>query len=158
MCFPAGCVCVALPAALRRPQKNTPLKFWSMYLMAFIDLCWFCFDFGIFLQVLGSPSRVCVCCAACGASPTSEKHAPGILEHVPYVFYWCVLIFCWFLYLFVSFRVSQQGVCVLRCLRRFRALRKNTSLEFQSMYLMDFIDFHIFLIDFGIFLPVLGSK
>ena len=110
---------MSMPAALRRPQKNTPLAFWNMYLVCFAEFC--CFQFGV-------PNE-----HACGASPTSEKtrpwnfgactlcvlpnfvvfslvcpmsmpaalrrpqkkHAPGILEHVP-----CV--FCRFLLFLVS--------------------------------------------------------
>ena len=74
--LPAGCVCDALPAALQNPQKKHALDFWSMYLMGFIDCCWFLNDVDIFLLVLGSPSRVRVCCAACGASEPSEKTRP----------------------------------------------------------------------------------
>ena len=49
---------------------------------------------------------------ACGASPTSEKHAPGILEHVPCVFCRFLLFLFNFRYLFAGFRVSQQGASV----------------------------------------------
>ena len=28
-----------LPAALRRPQKNTPLDFWNMYFVDFVVFC-----------------------------------------------------------------------------------------------------------------------
>ena len=45
------------------------------------------FDVGIFLSVVGSSIRVCVCGDACGASKPSEKHALGILEHVSGVFH-----------------------------------------------------------------------
>ena len=87
-------------------------------------------DLNVFVNIFDVfPSRVRVCGAACGPSPTSEKHAPGFLEHVPYVFYSFALIFCIFVCLFCGFRVSQQGACVLRCLRRFRTLRKNTPME-----------------------------
>ena len=47
-----------------------------------------------------------------------RKTRPGILEHVPCVFYRLLFFFVNFGYLFAGFRVSKQGVCVLRCLRR----------------------------------------
>ena len=86
-------MCDALPAALQNPQKKHALEFWSMYLTGFIDFSGFLHDSDIFLLFLGSPSRVRVCCAACGASEPSEKTRPGILEHVPYVFYGSLFFF-----------------------------------------------------------------
>ena len=103
---------ISLPAALRRPQKNhapgflehvpcvfcrfsllsawcahsaclrrfadlrktTPLDFWSMYPVYLANFRYF---------QPGAPTQ-----PACGASPTSEKTPPGILEHVSYVVYW----------------------------------------------------------------------
>jgi len=57
-----------LLVALRWPQKNTPLEFWSMYLVDFVDFCRF-----------RGPLALCVCvAAACGASATSEKTLPWI--------------------------------------------------------------------------------
>ena len=50
----------------------TVLELWRMYLLSFIDLQYF---------QLGVPNA-----RACGASPTSEKTRPGILEHVRCVF------------------------------------------------------------------------
>ena len=105
------------------------------FIRIYIDLCWFAWFFVCLYVFLRSPSRVCVCCAACGASPTSEKHAPGILEHVPYVFYWFVLNFVQFWCFFTGFGVSQQGVCVWRCLRRFADLRKTRPWNFGACLL-----------------------
>ena len=66
------CLC---PSCLRRfgdLRKNTPLDFWSMYLVSFVIFCRF-----------QPPQALCVCVrAACGASATSEKTRPWILEHV----------------------------------------------------------------------------
>ena len=45
---------------------------------------------------------------------------------------------------FNDFRVSHQGASGRCCLRRFGDLRKNTSLEFWSMYLVDFVIFYRF--------------
>ena len=86
-----------LPAALRRPQNNTPRDFWSRYL---VDLG----DGTAGNQLCRHQTKLkqreiscsitsqnhfqklpagCVCvAAACGASATSEKHAPGFLEQV----------------------------------------------------------------------------
>ena len=69
-----------------------------------------------------------------------KKYNDDLLEHLSDAFYCFLLIVDHFLYLFVGFRVSKQGACVLRCLRRFRTLRKDTSIEFWSMYPMCFID------------------
>ena len=80
-------MCVALPAALQNPQKKHVLDFWSMYLMCSTDFAVFVYNLNVFLYALESHSRVRVCCAACGTSEPSEKTRPGILEHVPYVFY-----------------------------------------------------------------------
>ena len=55
------------------PSEKTPPGFWSMYLMGFSDIHGFVVDFVIFVSALRSPSRVRVCCAACGASEPSEK-------------------------------------------------------------------------------------
>ena len=54
----------------------TVLELWRMYLLSFIDLQYF---------QLGVPNA-----RACGASPTSEKTRPGILEHVRCVFECCL--------------------------------------------------------------------
>ena len=80
-------MCDALSQAFFLSEEVTFLGFWSMYPMCFIDFCLFFIYLNVFLPALGSPSRVRVCCAACGASNPQKKHAPGFLEHVPYVFY-----------------------------------------------------------------------
>ena len=116
--LPAGCVCVALPAAPRTSRKNMSWKFWSTYPMGFIVFCYLLHNCCISLSVLRYPSRVRVCCAACGAQNLQKKHVPEILEHIPYGFSCFLLSFGQFVYLFVGFGVSQQGACLLRCLRR----------------------------------------
>ena len=85
-------VCVL--RCLRRPEppeKYVPdfLEYVPYHFSDFLQLL---LDFRIFVSVLGSPGRVHVCCTACGASEPSEKHVPGILEHVPGVFYCLLLI------------------------------------------------------------------
>ena len=53
-------------------------------------------------------------------------------------------IFLNFEYTFVCFGVSQQGACVMHCLRRFRAPRKNTPWNFGACtlwVLLIFADF-----------------
>ena len=47
--LPAGCVCVALPAALQNPQKKHPLDFWSMCPVGFVDLCLILILFAIYI-------------------------------------------------------------------------------------------------------------
>ena len=94
---------------------------------------------------LGSPRRMRVCCVALPAALQNpqKKHAPGLLEHIPYGFYLFVLIVVRFSYLFAGFRVSQQRACVLRYLRRFRTLRTNTPLNFGGCtlwFLLMFVD------------------
>ena len=109
-----------------------------------------------FLAVLGSPSRVRVCCAACGAQNLQKKHVPEILEYVPDGFYCCLLFLYHFLYVFVGFGVSQQGACVLRCLRRPEPPEKTTPHFCWSMYLMCFTLLFGFFSDFRVFLSVFG--
>ena len=126
-------MCVALPAVLQNPQKNTPLEFWSMYLMGFIDFC--C----LYLVVGFRVSQQGACVLRClRRFRTSEKHAPGFLEHVPYVFYGLLFIFVKLDCLFCGFRVSQQGACALRCLRCFRTLRKTRPWNFGACALCVF--------------------
>ena len=50
------------------------------------------------------------------------------------------------MYICYRFQVSHQGAWCRCCLRRFGDLRKNTPLDFWSMYLMYVVDF----VDFGV--------
>ena len=62
-----------------------------------------------------------------------KKHVPGIWEHVS----------CGFSSIFIDLSLPPpRGLCA--CLRRFGDLRKNTPLEFWSMYLLDLLVFHRF--------------
>ena len=70
-----------------------------------------------------------------------QKHTPGILEHVSFVFCRFLLLLAW---------CAQSA-----CLWRFGDLRKNTLLEFWSMYLVCFTFFCCFLVSgvsFGCYL------
>ena len=157
-----GCVCVALPAALQNLEKehvpgileHVPYVcylcclFFLVVSVLFTELDGFLIYisgllliFNIYFSVLGSPSRVRVCCAACGASEPSEKTRPWNFGACTLCVLRFLLFFVRFVHLFAGSGVSQQGACVMHCLRRFRTLRKNTSLEFWSMYPMGFIDF-----------------
>jgi hypothetical protein len=78
MCLWAWCAQSACLQRFSDNRKDTPLKFWSICLAYFITLC-YCW--------LGVPNQ-----RACGAWATSEKHAPGILEHVPCIFYRFLLL------------------------------------------------------------------
>ena len=89
------------------PREKTRTGFLEHVPYGFYWFVVFFNDFNIFLLVLGSPSKVRLCCAACGASEPSEKSTPEILEHVPSGFYWFVLFLVRLLYLFAGFRVSQ---------------------------------------------------
>ena len=90
-------MCCAACGASEPPEKNTPGNFGACTLGVycfFVDFCTvlrsdccFFIDLCVFPSFLGYPSRVRPCCAACGASELSEKTRPGILEHVPSVFY-----------------------------------------------------------------------
>ena len=77
------CGCLRRFADLR---KNTPLEFRGMYLVCFVDSCCFSFDFEYFFAGSRVSQQGACVWLACGASPTSEKDAPRILEHVPCVF------------------------------------------------------------------------
>ena len=63
-------------------------------------------------------------------------------------------IFLNFEYIFVGFGVSQQGACVLRCLWRFRTLRKTRTWNFGACTLCVLLNFVNFVY---VFLSVLGS-
>ena len=81
------------------------------------------------------PQTLCVCvAAACSASKSYKKTRPQMFGA-------CIF---WMLLIFVEFHRFQGPPNPLRlcrsCLRRFKILKK-TSLEFRSMYLMDFVDF-----------------
>ena len=61
-----------------------------------LHISWFLLICSIFSSVLGSPSRVRVCCAACGTSEPSEKTRPWNLGVCTL---WVLLLFidfCWF--------------------------------------------------------------
>ena len=54
-------------------RKNTPLEFWSMYLVGFVDFC----------QFQAPPSPVCLCRSCLRRfGDLKQKHAPGFLERV----------------------------------------------------------------------------
>ena len=63
-------------------RKNTPLDFWSMYPVYFVDVCRF----------QGPSNHLVVYVPPAGAFIFLKKHAPGILEHVSCEFCQCLPI------------------------------------------------------------------
>ena len=92
------------------------------------------------LPVSGLPPGCVVSVLPAALRRPQKKHAPGFWEHVSCVF--CrLLLMCMNLPALGS--PSRVRLCG-GCLRRFGDLRKNTPLEFWSMYLVDLVNFHRF--------------
>ena len=106
-------------------RSNSP----AAYKRALLDDAWLVDSIRAYVRVdiSGYPSNNCY--------PGSEEfgciRVSGYQADFHYFFVYLKILFN-FEYIFVGFGVSQQGACVLRCLRRFRTLRKNTPWNFGA--------------------------
>ena len=107
--------CLRRFASLR---KTAPLKFWSMYLMCFIDCCCFLLDFISFAGFRISQLDVCVGRLPEALRRPQKKHAPGLFGVI-------LIVVVRFGFLFAA--LSLPAGCVFSgCLALWRPQRKHS--------------------------------
>jgi hypothetical protein len=105
-------------------RKNTALEFRSMHLMCFVDLLCCLSNFRYLVGSFRVSQQGASVAAASLVRRPQKKHAPGILEHVPFVFSCFFMNFSKFYVFFSRFQGPPSGCVRCRCLWRFADLRK----------------------------------